>query len=479
MNVTIEKVSSIKRKLTVELPEQQALDAQKKYLIKYTSQIKLKGFRPGKAPRNLVAKIYSEEIRREVLEELVQETVPMALQEHDLHPVGLPMLESVDYEEGKPFQYSVIVELKPQFETPAWQGLALEKLRVDITDKKVDKKLEEIRLSLSTVSKVEEDRPLEDGDLAQITYQTFEGDKEITDVNPGPFTVELGRDEMMPGFTESLIGMRVGEVKDITVTMPETARNTELAGKTVLLRTTLQEISCRELPDLDDELAKDLGVDDVETLSGLRIKLHDDMAKEKIRHGDDMINRQLTKILADMVDIEVPTVMVENELSNKVETMKRNFKQSGIDFKQMGIDVDMLRERFRPEAEKSVTAALVLDQIGRDNQVEISSEELDEELVEMGKEYGQGPEMIRSFYESRGILDSLKEGLRIAKTLDLIRSKAEIVEVDILDPEKLSLIASGDSQVEETKVESDVESDVELDAETKVETDTETPAEIK
>ena len=439
MNVTIEEISSIKRKLTVELPEQQALDAKKKYLTTYTSKIKLKGFRPGKAPRNLVAKMYEEDIRREVLEELVQETMPIVLQEKDLHPVGIPMLESVDYEDGKPFTFSVTIELKPQFKTPAWQGLTLEKVRVEVTEQMVDEKVEEIRLSLSTVSKVVEDRPIEDGELSQITYQAFEGDKEITGMGPGPFKVELGRDQMLPGFTDGVVGMRVGEVKDIAVDMPETIQNKDLAGKHITLRTTLLEISRRELPDLDDELAKDLGVDGVETMGDLRNRLREDMTKEKDRQGDDMLNRQLTKILAEMVEIEVPSVMVDNELSNKVETMKRNFKQNGMDFKQMGIDVNMLRERFRPEAEKSVTAALVLDQISRDNQIEISPEELEEEIVEMSREYGQSPEMTRSFYESRGVLDNLREGLRIAKTLDVIKKEAKIVEVESISPEKLTL----------------------------------------
>ena len=454
MKVNIEEVSSIKRKLTVELPEQQALDAKKKYLSLYTSKIKLKGFRPGKAPRNLVAKMYEEDIRREVLEELVQEAMPIVLEENKLHPVGVPTLESVDYDDGKPFIFSVVVELKPQFETPAWKGLALEKVRVDITDQMVDDKVEEIRLSFSTVSKVDEDRPIRDGELAQITYQAFDEGKEITGMGPGPFKVELGRDQMIPGFTDGVVGMIVGGIKDIPVTMPEAIQNKDLAGKDIVLRTTLLEINRRELPDLDDELAKDLGVDGVETLGDLRNRLREDMVKEKDRNNDDMLNRQLTKILAEMVQIEVPSVMVDNELSNKVESMKRNFKQNGMDFKQMGIDVNMLRERFRPEAEKSVTSALVLDQISRDNQVEISPEELEQEIVDMSKEYGQSPEMTRSFYESRGVLDNLREGLRIAKTLDLIKKEANIVEVETISPEKLTLHSAAAPSDEATEAPS-------------------------
>ncbi len=449
MNVTIEEVNSIKRKLTVELPEERALDIRKKHLDAYTKKARLKGFRPGKAPRSLVAKIYADELKREVLEELVSEAVPTILEEHKLAPVGMPALEDVDYAEGRPFKFSVSVELKPQFESPQWRGLELERPRSEVTGEMVDKKLAELRFSLGSIKKVEEDRPVAMGDLANLTYQTFDGDKEVTGMGKGPYNIELGQDQMVPGFVEGLIGLKAGETRDIMVNMPAEAENKTLAGKELRLATTLHEIRRRELPDLDDELAKDLGIEGIETLEALKDRLRRDLAKEKADQADNLLNRQLTKILADLVNIEVPTVMVEREVDNKVETMRANFGKNGLNFKQMGIDIGLLRRRFRPDAVKSVTAALVLDQIGRESQVEISDEDIERELADMSADYGQPVEVLRGYYQSQGLMDNLREGLKVAKTLDMIKAEAKMVDVDQVNPERLGYAsAAGQDEAE-------------------------------
>jgi len=437
MNVSIEEISSIKRKLTVELPEEEALKVRKKHLDDYARKARLKGFRPGKAPRNLVAKVYADELRREVLEELVSENVPGALAEHKLEPIGMPMLEDVDYTEGQPFKFTVSVELKPVFDTPQWQELELQKLKNSVTDEMVDKKLEELRFSLGTVKKVEEDRPLVKGDLANITYQGFEGDKAVKDMQAGPFNVELGMDRLTAEFETGLEGMKAGETKDIPVVMPQDLEDKTMAGKNIVLRTTVNEIRKRELPILDDEFAKDLGIDEVETLPALKDKIRQDLEKAAEEQTDQLFNQQLTAMLAKLVDIEAPSAMVEREVANKIESMRQNFGRQGMDFKKMGFDIGMMRNRFRPQAESNVRAALVLDQIAKDQNIEIAEDDVERELQEMSRDYGQPIEVIRDYYKSQGMMANLREGLRIGKTLDLIKEKAAIVEVDKIDPARL------------------------------------------
>ncbi len=449
MNVTIEEVNSIKRKLTVELPEEEARNVRKKHLDAYTKKARLKGFRPGKAPRSMVAKIYAEELRREVLEELVSENMPAILEEHKLEPVGMPQLEDVDYEEGKPFKFMVSVELKPQFQSPEWRGLELERVQGEVDGEMVAKKLEELRFSLGTVKQVEEDRGLEKGDLANLTYKGFEGERELPGMGGGPYNIDLDRDQMIPGFALGLMGMKAGETRDITATIPEDAENKALAGKEIRLHTTLNEIRRRELPELDDELAKDMGLDGVETLEALRDHIRRDLVKEKEERDDNMFNRQLTQILSGLVQIDVPTVMVEREVANKLETMRQNFGRNGMDFKKMGIDVGMLRQRFRPDAVRSVTAALVLDQIGRENNIEITDEDLERELQNMSADYHQPVEVLREYYKSQGLMDNLREGLKVAKTLDMIKAQARIAEVAQISPERLGYTPSaGDDEPE-------------------------------
>jgi len=438
MNVSIEEISSIKRKLTVELPEEQAQNTRKKHLDALVRKARLKGFRPGKAPRNLVAKVYAEELRRDVLEELVSESMPKVLEEQKLEPVGLPLLEDVVYNDELPASFIVSVELKPVFESPQWRGLELQKVKSEVDGETVDKKLEELRFSLGTVKKIDEDRPIEMGDLANITYKALDGEEELSEMSGGPANVELKEDpNLIEGFLPGILGMRAGETKDISVVVPQEAANKALAGKTVTLRTTLNDIRQRELPDLDDELAKDLGLDGVETLAALKDKIREDLVKEAEDRAERMFNQQLTQILAGLVDIELPSAMVEREVGNKIENMRESFGRNGLNFKQMNIDIGMLRNRFRPQAEKSVTAALVLDQIARDTNIEITEDDIEKELAEMSRDYNQPVEVLRDYYKGQNLMDNLREGLRIGKTLDMIRAEAKISEVEKIDPARL------------------------------------------
>ena len=437
MNVTVEELSSIKRRLVVEPPEEEVRKVWKKTLDTYTRKSRLKGFRPGKAPRDMVARVYAEELRREVLEELVEASVPEALKEHDFKPMGAPVLENVDYQGDLPLKFSVVVELRPVFASPQWQGLVLQRPKSRVDDELVGKKLEELRLSLSTIRKIEDDRPLVKGDLASVSYRAFdEAGTELPKYSGGPFNVDLvDSHRLTPGFIEGLMGMKAGETKDIPITVPDDADDRKMAGRSLKLVTTVQELKVRELPDLDDEFAKDLGLDEVETLAALKERLRLDLLKEEDDQADRLLSRQLTRRLADLVSFDLPSVMVEKEIQNRVSSMRENLARNGLDFQKMGVEEERLRERFRPQAEKSVTAALVLDQIGRENQVEVSDEEIEAELVQMSQAYGRPLEEIRGYYHRSAILmDSLREGLKISKTMDLIKEQAVIEEVDELDP---------------------------------------------
>ncbi|MDR1045826.1 MAG: trigger factor [Candidatus Adiutrix sp.] len=439
MNVTVEELSSIKRKLTVELPEEEGQKTRRKCLDDYVLKARLKGFRPGKAPRGLVARIYGKELRDEVLDKLVLETVPQALKDRQMEPVGPWKLgDEVAYENEVPVRFAVTVELKPVFESPSWHGLELQRLAGGVTEEMVDQKLEELRLSLATVKKVEEDRPLRLDDLARVSYLGYDGGREVPELSGGPYDVELKDDPaLVGGFVNGLLGLKAGETRDITVNVPGDARNPKLAGKTLILKTTVAEIRQRELPALDDELAKDLGFDGLDTLAALKEEIRRDLGRKLDDRNERLLNEQVTKALADLVRIELPTAMVEREISGKLEGMRRNLVDSGLDLNEFNLNEAKLREGFRPRAEKNVTAALVLDQIARDRNIEIGPEDIEAELAEMSADYNRPVEALRSYYQTNGLMDNLREGLRVARTLDLIRAEATITEVEQIDPARL------------------------------------------
>lgn len=432
MNVSIEEMSSVKRKVTVELPAEEADRARSKHLQNAVRQSRLKGFRPGKAPVSLVAKTYADEIKAQTINDLVEDALPKALDEHKLMPVGLPMLSDVDYAEGQPFKFSVVVEIPPVFDTPEWHGLALKKLKGGVTGEDVERKVGELRLGLATVKKVEEDRPLAKGDIANLSYQGYDGDQPINNMKLGPLNVEIGTDRVTAEFEEGLTGMKAGETKDIHVTMPEDLPEKKMAGKHVALRTTVHEIRQRELPAVDDEFAKDLGLEGVETMEALRDRIRRELEREREYAADREFNKQLTTLLAGLVKIEVPTAMVDREVSARVETLRKNLEKNGLDFKKMGFEMRQLKERFRPEAEEAVTASLVLEQIGRDAGVEVTEDDLEAEYKRISEDYRQPVATVREFYKSK--TTDLPHALKVSKTLKMIRDAANIEEVDSLAP---------------------------------------------
>ena len=433
MNVTIEEVNSVKRKLNVELPEEDVRKAWRKLLDAYVKKARIKGFRPGKAPRDMVARVYAEELKREVTEEMVSEVLPAILKEHDLTPLGSPLLDNVDYQDELPRSFSILLEVKPVFTAPEWRGLSLKRPRSRVNGELVAKKLGELRQSLSTVRKLDEDRPLVMGDAASVKYQAYdENGAEQPGYGGGPFNIDLDDSRgLTPGFIAGLVGMKAGETKDITVTLPEDSGDGKIAGKTLKLVTTVLELMARDLPDLDNEFAKDLGLDGVETLDALKERLLGDLMKEEADQIDSLLNRQVTEQLAELISLDLPTVMVEREISNRLHKLNANLR--GLDFKEMGVDTAQLRERIRPRAEKSVTAALVLDRVGQENQIAVTPEDIEAELTQMSREYGQSAEVLRGYYKSHNLMDSLREGLRISKTLDLIKAQAAVEEVERLE----------------------------------------------
>ncbi|MDR2827569.1 MAG: trigger factor [Candidatus Adiutrix intracellularis] len=445
MNVTIEEINKIKRKLIVELPEEKALATCSQFVDTYTRKARIKGFRPGKAPRSMVAKIYANELRQEVLEHLISETVPPILKDHDFQPVGVPQLEIVNDTPGQPFKFSVTLELKPNFVTPEWRGLELQRRRRGITEAQVDKKIEELRLSLATIKKIEDDRPLALGDLATVNYKAVNAaGKTVPRYTGGPYNVELTENSnLAPELLAGLVGMKVGETKDITLNISKDNAKPKIAelksdiDSLLTLTITVTEIKTRELPELDDEFTKDLGLEGIENLPTLRVWIFQKLEQEKEEQDINLFNQQLTHLLANLVEIEVPTAMVELEINKRLEVIRANLARDGLDFNKIGVDVSQLRERTRPLAKKSVVAALILDQIGRDNQVDTAPGEIEEELVRLSNVYGQSVEVVREHYQTQGLMTTLREGLKINKTLNLIRSQSTIVEVDTIESSRI------------------------------------------
>ena len=446
MNISIEEISKIKRKMTVELPPADAAKVREKHLNKLVSQASIKGFRPGKAPKSLVAKIYAEHLISTVTEELISEYMPKAMEEKALNPVGLPALEKIDNDENR-FAFEVSFEIMPVLEEIKWQGLALNKEKYQVTDEMIDKNLDDVRQKLSTLKNVEEDRELlPEGDVAEISYQGYdEAGNELDSLRSPNFTVEMGTNHAPTEFEKNLPGMKKGEVRETEISFPASIQDKKVAGKTLKVKATLHGIKVRELPALDDELAKDLGLENVDTLDALKNKIREDLTSELEKKAAKGMNKQLTDLLAEMISDEVPEALVEQETKTMVASLKADFQRNGIQLGQLGMDEARLAEDYRPKAVVAVKAALVLEKIAKDNNIETSDSDLEAEYEKLAKEYGQEKSVIKDFHEKNKLVDNLRHAVKVARTLELIKEAAQITEVEPKAPAEAAALETSEA----------------------------------
>lgn len=432
MNITMEELGAVKRRLTVDLPPDLVAGTLETVMAKLVKEARIKGFRPGKAPRSVVGNVYKSQINHEVTERLISENLPRALDEKDLSPVAAPALESVDWEGGETgFKFSVSFEVKPVFDPVGWDQLSLTRIKPEVKEELIDERLEKIRKNMASVIKVEEDRPLNAAeDLAVVRYQVYENDQPLEKLAAPNAIIEMGfNNRFLPEFEAGLVGMRAGESRDIPATFPEDYYDESLRGKNVVFKATLQQIKRRDLPALDDEFVKDLGFDGIETLEALRAKLRSDFQKQAELRSAAELDNQVQQKLADLVDFEVPVSLINREVESMVNQFRSRLGRSGLTLEKIGLKAENLKHEYAEQAARNVKVALIVEKIAGDRKIEVSPEDIDAELARQAEQYDRPAAEIKSFYERRGLLDNLIHQLRMGQTLKLIKETAAITEI--------------------------------------------------
>lgn len=436
MKTTVEDITSVKKKVTVEI---EAEEIEKRVNESYKSLAKrarLPGFRPGKAPRKILEKYYGPQLLEDLSRDLVAETLPTAVEETKTIPVATPAIEKETLKTGESFKYFAIMEVRPTFELQDYKGIEVEKEIVSVTDEDVGKQVEEIRRNSGNLTSVEEDRPVREDDYVLLDYEGFQGEKPLDDIKGENFLLREGSGDFHPDFEKSLIGQKKGDNANITVAFEENYRHAKLAGKTVDFKVKVKDIKVLELPELDDDFAKSLG-GEFESLEQLKAKIQEEMiAREEKRAESEMKGRLLAKI-SESVDFELPESLVESETNFAIENVKRSLMRSGSDLEKAGITEDRMRDDFRPASEKRVKDMLILGEVAKQNELDISEEELSEGFKEMALNMGQDPQVVRSYYEASQALDAFRDRLLEEKTLNYLVEGASIkaVTADVLRPE--------------------------------------------
>jgi len=422
MKSVVEDISSVRKKIKVEITPEAVAKEMEKALADVAKKARIAGFRPGKAPKAIVEKHYGEEVRNEVMQRLVSDSYLQALQENDLSPVEVPHIENVSsLAKGTPLTFTATVEVRPRIELGTYDGIEVKEQTLVVSDDELNQTIDRLREMYAQLEVVE-GRPLEKNDTAIIDFEGFHDNKPIEGAKASGHMLSLGANSLIPGFEDQLVGMNAGETREIKVTFPVDYQNKAIAGKDATFTVTLKEIKKKVLPEFNDEFAKDIGGDKsvVELREGIKKDL-------EARKRDEQASAQREEILSKLVDahtFDIPPGMVERELQAMARQQATRLARQGMDMKTF--DIAKFLEEHKAVAEKRVKGLLLLDVIAEKEKVEVSDQELNSALAAMARSSRQTVDTVKKYYESLdGGLDNLRTSLTQEKTLGLLLSRSK------------------------------------------------------
>lgn len=430
MQVTVEDVSTVKKILHIDVPEEDVareLDAAYRNL-KQTA--KIKGFRPGKVPRSVLERMFGKDVRAEVTSRLVQDSFVEALKETQLNVVGEPKIDPPELDPKASYQYDATVEIKPEIGAIDYKGMALKKSVYQASEDEVDAQLQMLRKNLARREAVEEARPVQDGDFVLIDYEGFENGQPFNPTRKTEnFTMKIGAGTILKDFDDQLVGMEKAASKEFKIRFPEDYFNKELANKEIDFKVTLKDIQKEVLPEINDQMAKDLGPFD--SLEALRAEIRKNLKEGYEKRVEQELNEQIFTALIAQADFETPEVMVQYELDGILSDAERAFEASNLTMEQVGQTREKLSVKYRDVAEKQVRRHLILDAIIGQEKLTISDEELDNGFKEMAASFNQPVDVIKAFYQQNpDKVEYFKHTLLEKKAIKLILDNSNITEVE-------------------------------------------------
>ncbi len=414
--------ASCRRELELEIPAEEVQKAAEKVARDFARIARIPGFRPGKAPVSLIRRRFAEDIKGEVVQSLVPQRVEKAVAEQKLTPVSQPQVDKVDYSEGGPLKFRAVFEVLPEFELGNYKGLDIEVEEMKITDENVEKTLEEMRERAAAFAPVE-GRAAQDNDFVELKLLgTPAGGGEP--LQASSVLCHIGAEETLEAFNENLKGANVGEHKNLDVNYPADYPDAKLAGKTYHYSVEVLAIKMKKLPELNDELAKD--VSDFKTLDELRTDIRMRIEQARDQRQKELVREKILAALVKSHDFPVPESLVEHQMDVRLERVVRSLAAQGVDPRAVNVDWVTLRRRQRERAAEDVKAELIVDRIASAENIDVTEEELQRELEHMAEHAGESATALRARLTKQGALDRMKAKLRSDETLDWLAQNSRI-----------------------------------------------------
>jgi trigger factor len=408
-------VEGCKHSLEITVPVAEVEKETELAVAEIQSKVKLPGFRPGKVPLGLVKQRFAGDIRHEVIEKLVPRFFRAAAEKDRLQVVGQPNISDVHFHAGEPLRFKAEFEVAPEFELKEYRGLGVTYSEPQVTDADIDARLSEIREQKAEYVN-EEPRPLADGDYALVSLESLAGVAEK--ISQDEITLKISDEHTMAPFTENLRGVSPEESREFDVTYPEDYDRKNLAGKTVHFRATVKAVRHKELPDLNDEFAKDLG--DYQTLDELKEAVRKSIQREREQRAQEDAKQQLIDRLVELHDFPVPDAYVDRQIEINIENQLRTLAAQGIDPRSIKLDWQKVRESQKERAKRDVKASLLLDRIGDREAIGATQEEIDREVQRIARQQREAVAVTRAKLQKDGAIGRIAGHIRTEKTLSFL-----------------------------------------------------------
>ncbi len=429
MQVTVEDISTVKKTLHIEIPQEEVAREIDKAYDEIRRSAKIKGFRPGKTPRSVLEKMFRKDVLADVSSRLIQNSLIDAIREKDLRLVGRPDLAPPELDAAQAYKYVATIEVTPPIADVDFKGLTLKRSTYQVSDAEVEAQLRALQKNLAKLQPIAESRPARDGDHLLITFEGFQGGKPCDDTpRTEGFSVKLGSGAVLKEFDQNLAGMTAGASKEFPVTFPADYQKKSLAGQTVDFHVTLNEIREQILPEIDDELAKRAGR--YETLDALKQEITANLRQGYDKRVEQELNEQAFAGLLARTSFEVPETLVEAELEGIVEEAERSFSYRNTTLEEMGLTRDSIKEKYRETAVKQVKRHLLLGKLIEQEKLAIDDAEVEQAMGQMAASFQQPIEHVRRYYrENPEKLDYFKHALLEKKATKMILDGGVIEDV--------------------------------------------------
>jgi trigger factor len=409
-------VEGCKHSLEISIPVAELESETSRVVADVQKRAKLPGFRPGKAPASIIRKQFSGDIRQQVLESLVPKALQKQFEAENLSVVGTPDISDVHFHDGEPLRFKATFEVFPEIELGDYKGVEVPYHDPEVSEEDVNKRLDEIREQKAQFINVDP-RPLQDGDFAVVSLESLSG-VEGEPVKTDEMQLELGAKDTFEAFTENLRGLSPGDEKDFEVTYPENYAAERLAGRTVQFHATVKGLRRKELPELDDDFAQELG--DYRTVDELREAVRKALFSQRQYEAQQEAKNKIIDKLVDTHEFPVPEVFVDRQIKNRVEQSIRGMAAEGMDLRNLKLDWEKVRETQKEKAVREVKASLLLGKISEREHIHATRDEVDREVEKTARQQRKPVAAVHMEFEKNGTLDRIANHIQTDKTLNFL-----------------------------------------------------------